>query len=198
MVYFVLMNISNKTYIVSPGYESYSHESGLHADTRLRLYVSALALKHKKTERIIVGGGRLRKMKESFAELMKAELVNKQGIPEEIIETEEYTFDTASQVDWIKQHIQELGENVAFITDPHQAKHVRLLFDAQGLKNIAIVPVNEILKQLEPQNFHFYTDIYHSFFGCWWIFRESLVTFFTKFFDPKGERLQRITKGRKS
>ncbi len=192
------MNLSYKTYIVSPGYESYTNVNGLHADTLLRLYVSAVAWKHEKTEKIIVGGGKLRQMKESFAELMKSELVNKQRVPSEIIETEEFTFDTASQVVWIKQNIQRLGDDIAFITDPHQAKHVRLLFDAHDLKNVAVVTVDEILKQLEPQNIHFYTDIYNSPFGYWWVFRETLVTLFTKFFDPTGEKLQRLTQRRKN
>ena len=190
------MNLQYDTYIVSPGYESHKHFSGLHADTRLRLFVTALAFKKDKTKKIIVSGGKIRKMKKSFAELKKDELIKNLNIPAEVIETEEETFDTSSQIIWIKNNIEKLGSSIAFITDPFQAKHVQILLNSYNLPNVKVLTVDKILFELDPENFHFYTNLYNSIYGYIWRVREFLITQFTKFFDPKGKIIQKITRYR--
>ncbi|MDP3792667.1 MAG: YdcF family protein [bacterium] len=186
--------------IVSPGYENNEHRTGLHWDTRFRLLAAAAFFESGRAEKIIVGGGKLREMKESFAELMKKELL-KRGIPEDVIDTEEYTFDTASQIDWITKNLDKLEGDLGFITDPAQAGHVKALMEGFGIdKECSVLSTEDIIGEMA-NNKHFlafFEELHGSPYWKKWQLREKVLELFTKYFDPKGEKLAHITTRRKT
>lgn len=167
--------------VVCPGFEQNDHPSGLFWDTRYRLSAAAELFLEKKAKRIVVGGGRLRNMYESFAVLMKKYLVRGYDIPTQRITTEEQTFDTASQIDWLMNHPQG---SVAIVTDKWQALHIRALLFGYRLENIQILTVPET-EYTKLQKFK-------------WALRESALAVFTILFDHRGKIIQRITSGRRT
>lgn len=178
--------------IVSPGYEENEHRTGLHWDTRFRLLAAAEMYKNGYAEKIIVGGARIREMKESFAELMKRELVNKYGIPAQDIITEEFTFDTSSQIEWMNRYVKD--KNVAFITDPEQKHHAGALMEGWDTEK-DILTTEEIIAKLKgSKRFQaFFEKLHKSPYWLKWSARERVVTYFTKKLDPKGKIIRKIT-----
>lgn len=179
--------------VVAPGFEDNEKESGLFWDTELRLQAAIVLYEKSEVKKIIVGGGKLRKMKKSFAFLMK-EYLMRRGIPENIIQTEEYTYDTPSQFQWIKNNIE--GE-FDFITDPVQAGHVRELLKGFDIKDCTILSTEDILSDDELYG-TFFKYTHQSFYWRKWIIREKILELFTKFFDPRGELISRLTSKRKN
>ena len=186
--------------IVAPGFENNEHYSGLHWDTRFRLLAASAFFESGRAERIVVGGGKLREMKESFAELMKKELL-KRGIPEEVIDTEEYTFDTASQIDWITKNLDKLEGDLGFITDPAQAGHIKALLEGFGInEKCSVLSTEDIIGEMV-NNKHFlafFKELHDSLYWKKWQLREKVLELFTKHFDPKGERVAKITARRQT
>lgn len=212
--------IHRKAVVVFPGYEvakidsqepfegkkdpKREHRTGLLFETRVRLLAAALLWKNGEVERIVVGGAQIRKMKAAFAKLMKEELV-RLGIPEEMIDTEEETIDTSTQISWIEKNkeSEKYGNSIACLTDPDQAKHVQALLEGYKLKDIPVLETEAIIKRLIPkehvQHFeHLFEKIHKSPWGIKFKLREELLSFITKYLDPKNEILRHITKGRVS
>lgn len=189
-----------KNIVVAPCFENNEHHSGLDWNTRLRLLSAATLFEEGRTERIIVGGGKLREMKESFAELMKEELI-KRGIPENAIETEEYTFDTASQIIWIKKNLDRLDGNLGLIADSTHAKRIKVLVEGFEMeKEIDILSLEKIIEAM-PDNKHriaFLEKIHNSFDWNKFIVREKILELFMKYFDNKGEIMSKISQFRKN
>lgn len=180
--------------VVAPCFENNEHHSGLDQNTRLRLIAAAYMLKTGKAETIIVGGGKLRKMKESFAELMKKYLVE-HGINPGSIGTEEYTFDTASQISWVAKNINTMDNITCFITDSAQAYHIGALIKGFGIEECEVLSSEKITETIS-YNYHYdhYVKNVHKSFD-WKIFqlRESLLFLFTMFVDPKNKSLGKIS-----
>lgn len=189
-----------KNLVVAPCFEENEHHSGLDWNTRLRLLSAATLFEEGRAEKIIVGGGRLREMKESFAKLMKKELI-KRGIREDAIETEEYTFDTASQIYWMKNNLEKQDGNLGFITDLAQAEHIGALRKGFGMeKEMDILSLEKIIEAM-PDNKHriaFLEKIHDSFDWKKFEAREKILALFTKYFDPKGEMIGKIAQFRKN
>lgn len=187
-----------KAIVVAPGFESYKHRSGLHWDTRIKLLAAAACYETGHTEKIIVGGRKIRQMQDSFANLMKKELLEKYKIPENAIETEESTFDTASQIDWVKHNIDKYEENLAFITNPAQVAHIKELLKGFDLEEVNVLSIEDIIKEM-PNSRHlefFFEKLHKSPYWLKYRAREKLLTLFTKYIDKKGEKIRRITKAR--
>lgn len=186
--------------VVAPGFESKNSYTGLHWDTKLRLIAAALYYKNGYTDAITVGGAKIRKMNESFATLMKRYLM-KLGIPEEVIETEEYTFDTASQIEWLSRRVIN-DAYFAFITDPAQAGHVVELMRGFGIsyQNCRIISSESIINLRDENIYHieFLERLHLSPYWWKWVVREKILELFTRYFDPKGKKLSLLTKGRKN
>lgn len=189
-----------KNLVIAPCFENNEHHSGLDWNTRFRIMSASAFFENGRAERIIVGGGRLREMKESFSELMKKELI-KRGVPENVIDTEESTFDTASQIDWIKNNLDKKDGNLGFIADSAQAEHIIALRKGFGMeKDVDILSIEEMVKEMA-NNKH-----YLSFFeklrdGSDWKkfqLREKILALFTKYFDSKGEIVGKISQFRKN
>jgi len=194
-----------KVVIVSPGYEANlpryqanKHRSGLHWDTRIRLLAASLYYKNKQPDKVIVGGAKIRKMHDSFANLMRRELIGERQLPESAIESEECTFDTASQVDWIKQNRESVGQSTAIITDPEQAKHFRALLSGFDLDYIDVLSSETIITHFAPKYCRFFERLHHSSYWIRWAARERLLAVATKIIDPQGKRLRIITRRRLS
>lgn len=183
--------------IVAPGFESNTHRSGLFWDTRLRLLAAAMYYENGKTQKIIVGGAQIREMKDSFANLMKKELIEKYGIPETDIETEEFTFDTPSQVKWSRENAPALV-NSAFITDSEQKLDIEQLLKGNNLQ-LPVMSSEDIILKLARKSKHFkgfFKRLHSSPYWLKWKGRERLLTQFTKHFDSQGERRSMHTKKR--
>lgn len=191
---------SYKNLVVAPCFEKNEHHSGLDWNTRLRLLSAAALFEEGRAEKIIVGGGKLREMKESFADLMKKELI-KRGVPENVIKTEEYTFDTASQIYWMNNNLDKKDGNLGFITDLSQAEHIGALrkgFEME--KEMDILSLEKIIETM-PDNQHrlaFLEKIHNSFDWKKFEAREKILALFTKYFDPKGEIMGKISQFRKN
>jgi hypothetical protein len=175
--------------IVSPGYwPKKESPSQLRSDTRIRLVFAALFFKSGRTDKIVVGGGMIHEMKESFAKLMKRDLI-KLGVPENLIETEEDTYDTASQVKWIKEK-SDIKGNMGFITDSAQGNLVKALLPRFDLREkLDILSIENIVDDLDKKNLlipmlkSFHNSIYWK---AWWSEREILLTALAKH-DPDGK-----------
>ena len=186
--------------IVAPGFERDEHRTGLHWDTRFRLFVASALFASGRAERIIVGGGRLRRMQTSFAERMKTELVQR-GVPVALIETEEDTFDTASQIEWMTRHRGQLGGNLGFITDPAQAGHVQELLRGFGIEEQCSIVSTEDIIQAMDHNKHFlafFERLHRSPYWKHWQLREKFLELFTRYCDPRGEKIAHLTRQRKT
>lgn len=189
--------------IVSLGYESYDHRSGLFWDTRVRLLAAALLHKNGNAGKIVVGGGKLYNMDQSFAGLMKNVLINKFKIPSDSVVTEETTYDTASQIKWIKTNIKP-EEKTAFITDPAQAKHVKALGEGFGLDNVEILSCFDIVMDLVPRETsksrfkRYFDNILNSDYWQRWSKREKRLADFTKYIDKQGRIVSSLTRLRKN
>jgi len=189
-----------KNLVVAPCFEKNEHYSGLDWNTRFRLLSASALFESGRAEKIIVGGGRLREMKESFAELMKKELI-KRGIPENVIETEEYTFDTASQIDWMKKNLDKQDGNLGFITDSAQAEHIGALRKGFGMeKEIDILSIEEVVKEMANNKHYlsFFEKLRNSSEWKKFQLREKVLALFTKYFDSKGEMMGKISQFRKN
>lgn len=124
------------------------------------------------------------------------------GVPATEIDTEEYTFDTASQIDWLKKNISRYENNVGFITDPEQANHVKELLNGFGLtdEQVDILSSEDIIRE-NSKNKHysaFFERLHKSPFWMQWKVREKLLEILTRYVDPKGEKIRKITGGRKT
>ena len=189
--------------IVSPGYESYDHRSALFWDTRVRLLAAALLHKNGNAGKIIVGGGKLYNMDQSFAGLMENVLTSKFQIPGASVVTEETTRDTASQIKWIKKNIKP-EEKTAFITDPAQAKHVRALVEGFGLDNVEILSCFDVVMDLVPRETsksrfkNYFNDILNSDYWQRWSKREKRLADFTKYIDKQGRIVSSLSKLREN
>lgn len=135
---------------------------------------------------------------------MKADLVNF-GVPKEFIDTEEYTRDTSTQVEWLEKHREQYDNSAAFLTDPAQAKLIRELAEDYKLKDAPVLETEAIIKRLFPEVFpkrnvkHFeslFKRTDRSPWGMKYALREALITFMVKYFDEKGEYSKSITKNR--
>ncbi len=189
-----------KAIVVAPGYENNEHRTGLHWDTRFRLLAAVAFFESGRAEKIIVGGDKIRDMNKSFSESMKEELLQR-GIPAEAIETEEYTYDTASQIDWIKKNLDRIGGNLGFITDPAQAKHVKALLEGFNIeKECSILSTEDIIHEMANNKHYeaFLRKLHSSPYWKKWQLREKVLELFTKYFDPKGKKLANITTKRKT
>lgn len=185
--------------VVSPGFENNEHRAGLAWDSRLREIAAAELFKAGKAERVVVGGAKIREMKKSFAELMRAELIRR-GVPDTQIDTEEYTFDTPSQIDWIQKHISQYGDKVGFVTDPEQAKHVRALLKGFKLTDkVDILTDEDIIREYvkNPRVDGLFKKLHETKYWKNWKRREKILELFTELVDPKGKLIQKITGGRK-
>lgn len=198
--------------IVTPGFESNQHRSGLHWDTRLRLLAAAIYYKAGLANKIIVGGTRIREMEDSFANLMKEELRKKYDVPEDVIETEEYTFDTSSQVEWASQNIDK-NRNVVFITDPEQGKHIKALLGGFNLRQVPVLSTEDIIAALVPNRRYkyrtgaheakihferFFKRLHKSPYWWKWKIRERFLAAFTGVIDPRGKIITRLTRSRQN
>lgn len=201
---FEVEQIDSKESFVGKKNPKKEHRTGLLFETRIKLRAAALMWKNKEVERVVVGGGQLRKMSNSFADLMKADLVN-MGVPAEVIDTETYTRDTPTQVEWLKTHISDYKnnelDNVAFLTDPDQAKFIRELTKGQNLENVPVLETEAIILRLIPEQEveHFkslFKKIHQSPWGIQYKLREELETLFVKYFDKGGKLLMRLSQGR--
>ena len=176
--------------VVSPGYENNDHRTGLLWDTRFRLLGAAALFEAGRADRIVVGGRVINEMKRPFAELMKEELI-KRGIPENMIDTEQYTFDTSSQIDWISQNKDKYENNLGFITDPAQAGHAQALIDGFDIKkDVTVLSIEEIVKEMANNEHYlsFFEKLHSLPFWLKWRMREKVLETFVKYFDPKGEK----------
>ncbi len=212
--------IHRKAVVVFPGFEvvkidpqkpfegkkdpKREHYSGLLFETRIKLFAAALLWKNGEVERVVVGGAQIREMKESFANLMKADLINF-GVPKEFIDTEEQTIDTSTQVSWIEKNKEneKYGNSIACLTDPNQAKHVQALLEGYKLKDVPVLETEAVIIRLIPKNQvnnfkSFFARIDKSPWGIKYKLREELLSLFTKYLDPKNEILRNITKNRVS
>jgi hypothetical protein len=186
-----------KYVIVAPCFENNEHRSGLDQNTRLRLTAAIIMFKKGRAQTIIVGGGKLRQMKESFAELMKKYL-NKKGIPNCVIGTEEYTFDTASQIQWTSKNINTMDDITCFMTDSAQKKHIKALVEGFNIEECDVLSMESvILKNSNCYNFkylYYFKEKFWNSFG-WMVFeiREFLLFLFTKLFNPRNELLGKIS-----
>lgn len=184
--------------IVAPGYESNRHRTGLGLNTRIRLLATALCYDNQKINHIIVGGARIRDMNDTFADLMQQELTGKYKIPGDVIETEYYTFDTASQVAWIKRNRQFLSR-VAIITDPEQQNHFLNLIENYDLKDVTLlVDEDIIMRYLSDARHieHFFKRLHRSPYWMGYKTRERVLSLLTKHIDKQGKMVQMVTKAR--
>jgi uncharacterized protein YajQ (UPF0234 family) len=184
---------------VLPSYENNKHRTGLMWDSRFRLLAAASLFESGKTRRIIVGGAQIRDMKESFVDLMKRELIRR-GVPATEIDVEEYSFDTASQIEWMQKNIAAQEGKTGVITDPEQAKHVQALLEGYDLRDKVDVLTTEDIIRENVNNKHFvafFEKLHKSPYWMKWKLREKALELFTRYFDPKGEKMQKITSGRK-
>lgn len=187
--------------IVAPGFASNSHPSGLKLDTRLRLLAASLSYKNGLTESIIVGGGKLKGMPESFATLMKNRLVDIHHVPEHVVGTEEETFDTGSQVNWVQQNILPHTQNIAFMTDSEQRNHFIALLHGYQIPSADVLAAEETIIKLTANNPHaekFLNNLHRSTYWKYWKTRERILTLLTETKDPKGEKLSKLTGRRKT
>ncbi|MDP1728726.1 MAG: ElyC/SanA/YdcF family protein [archaeon] len=182
--------------IVSPGYPSKNDPSGLWKDTKMRLVFTALLFKSGRTDKIVVGGGMLHKMPVPFAELMKAHLI-KLGVPENVVETEQDTYDTASQIEYIKNKLRDTKGNMGFLTDSAQAMYVKELLPRFELEEkLDILTIENVVNDLNKKNLlipmleSFHNSIYWQ---AWWSEREMLLTALARI-DPKGKFVEKIAK----
>ena len=188
-----------KAIVVSPGYENNDHRTGLAWDNRLREIAAAELFKAGKAERVVVGGAKIREMKESLAELMKKELI-KRGVPAAQIDTEEHTFDTPSQIDWIQQHIGQYNDSVGFVTDPEQAKHVKALLKGFKLGDkVDILTDEDIIREYvkNPRVDVLFKKLHETKYWKNWKLREKILELLTQYLDPKGKLIQKVTGRRK-
>jgi len=181
-----------KTYkfgIIAPCFENNEHSSGLDWNTRFRLIAAVNLLKRKRIETIIVGGGKLREMKESFSELMKKYLI-KRGVSAGLIGTEQYTYDTASQIFWVSKSINTMDDPTCFITDSAQANHIKALIKGFKIGECDVISMEEI----NDYDYSMFIMKVRNSFG-WVLFeaRELLLFLFTIVFDPRNEFLGRIS-----
>lgn len=186
--------------VVAPGFENNKHNSGLYWDTRSRLRAAAILYKKGVAENIVVGGAQLRQMPDSFANSMKRWMVERLHIPEEVIETEEDTYDTPSQFKGIKDHQEDIFKEgkSAFITDREQAKHVRALIKGFGITNMDVLTTHDIFSTYSAHHdAKFLNHIEHSGYWLKWRARELVLTALTRTIDPRGELISRITSKRK-
>lgn len=185
--------------IPTPGFDLITHRSGLHRDTRLRLIAAAVMYEAGVAERIIVGGGRLRKMTDSFANLMEKELL-RLGIPQTAIVKETHTIDTATQVEWVKENLADKTGNFAFITDSGQKEHLQELLEGYELNQTLIITDEELITKLPGNTKHFesfYQRLHKSPEWFRWQIREKLLAIFTRRIDPKGEKIRLLTQARR-
>lgn len=185
--------------VVSPGFDNPKHGTGLHWDTRLRELAAAAYYKEGLTPVLVVGGARLGNMKDSFAHLMKRALINKYKIPEKDIILDVNTFDTASQLEWIRKNKSLLGENIAIMTDSQQKKHFSALLKSYGLQDVDILACEDVVVEFADRNEHvsrFIKKLHRSPYWQYWKVREGLLTLFTKMIDKDGEKLGYFTKRR--
>lgn len=180
------------TIIVAPGFSDNSDErTELFDDTKWRDIVAALFVKNGLAQKVVVGGGRIRDMKNSFADLMQSHLVRSLHLDQSIIEKEYFTRDTATQVAWISANRDRLGERVAIITDSAQAQHFASLLSGWHLQNIDLVAADDVAARLSlpmsEKYFELLTKILHeSDYWKKWSKREKLLADFTKLVDHKG------------
>ncbi|MFA4975289.1 MAG: YdcF family protein [Candidatus Paceibacterota bacterium] len=185
-----------KTIIIAPGFEDNKKHSGLFWDTENRLEAAVVLFRNNEIWRIIVGGGKLRKMQKSFAELMREYLIER-GIPKEIILIEEYTFDTPSQIEWIKKKVEE---RFIFVTDSRQALHIKALLKGFKINGCDILTTEYILCKMSNGKVYwieYFQKLHKSFYWKKWVIREKILELFTRFFDPRGELISKLTSKRK-
>ena len=211
--------IHHKAVLVAPGFEvkkidpkenngkldpKKEHRTGLLWETRIKLFAAFLLWKSGEVERVVVGGAQIREMKESFAELMKVDLINF-GVPEDKIDTEEYTRDTSTQVEWLQKNIKNYDNSAAFLTDPAHAKLIRELVEDYKLEEVPVLETEVIIRRLFPKVFperdierfeSLFKKTDKSPWGIKYALREALVTFIVKYFDDKGEYLKGKSKNR--
>lgn len=181
--------------IVSPGYADKKHYSGLGIDTRIRDVMAALFFFMGKTDKIVVGGGMIHEMPVPFAELMKKHLV-KLGIPENVIETEQDTYDTVSQIKWIKEKSNFNG-NVGLVTDSGQAMHIKALLPRFDLKeNLDVLEIEKMVFDLndkDKEHILSFLKKFHdsNYWKYWWVEREFMLALLAKC-DPNGKIVKAI------
>ena len=181
--------------VISPGYADKKHRSGLGADTRIRDVMASLFFFMGRADKLVVGGGMIHKMPIPFAELMKAHLI-KLGVPENDIETEQDTYDTASQINWIREKSNAKG-NMGFVTDQAQAMHVKALLPRFDLKEkLDILTIENMALELnkkEREHILPFLKKFHNseYWKYWWVEREFLLALLAKC-DPRGEIVKTI------
>ena len=198
---YYILDYKQRTIIVAPCFENNSHWSGLDWNTRIRLYAAFVLYNNDKVCKIVVGGGKFRKMKFSFAELMKGYLI-KIGIPENCIITEEYTYDTASQIVWLENNMGRLYGDSLIITDSAQFRHIKVLLKGFGIEKICeILPMESIILHEMGHGVEMLWEFLIKKQNSlnWRLFqvREMILWFFAKFFDHRGELISKLTSKRK-
>jgi len=182
--------------VVSPGFDNPKHGTGLHWDTRLREFAAAAYYREGLTDVIVVGGAKLGTMKDSFANLMERALKKKYKIPENDIILDVDTFDTASQLEWVRVNKALLGENIAIMTDSQQKKHFSALLNSYGLQDLDILACEDVVVAFADRNEHvsrFIKKLHRSPYWKYWQFREAVLTLFTQYFDKEGKWLGKFT-----
>ena len=188
--------------IVAPAYESQEHKSGLDLNTRLRLLGAALDYKKGFAERIVVGGTQIRKMEETFADLMEKNLI-KLGVPKEAIDKETDTFDTSSQINWIKNHIEQYGNDAAIITDPAQKAHIDALIAGFDLREkLGVLTYEDLFETLVPDENDnkrlraIIAKLHNSSYWTRFEIIEKIEAIVVKYLDPKGEKMRKMARYR--
>lgn len=188
----------DRTIVVCPGSEDDTHPSGLYLDTRMRLCAAAVLYKRLEIGMIVVGGSRLRKMKSSFATLMKNYLVAEYRIPDSSIMTEEQTFDTASQIAWLSKNMRRFPGRVEVLTDRWQGLHVEALLSGYSLRSVEVRNLEAVILSIPRDQQEDMSLRYSLGRSVWWPIREYALASFTRRFDRRGKLMQWLTRSRKT